>query len=150
MDHVDYTIPFMRPPDIPNRRGIGRQDPGLDVAGGLTTTWPPTQELGLFFPSQGTTAQSYDDPNVLVDVGGRQSPLCYPMHDHTEPSQVAQGGNYNCGMIAGAYFLGDRNTPGQMNFPMEEEFEMMLNHGRQIGVTGKPTGGWPDGSTPTT
>lgn len=148
MDHVDYTIPFMRPPDIPNQRGVGRADAGLPLAGVLGSTWPPQQELNLFFPPQGTEVQSYDNPNVMVDVGMRQSPLCYPMHDHTEASQVAQGGNYNCGMIAGIYFLGDRNTAGQMNFPLEPEFEMMLMHGRHVGATGAPTGGWPDGSTP--
>ncbi len=26
MDHLDYTVPFIRPPDIPNERGIGRAD----------------------------------------------------------------------------------------------------------------------------
>ncbi|WP_027714006.1 multicopper oxidase domain-containing protein [Desulfuromonas sp. TF] len=146
MDHVDYTIPFMRPPDIPNQRGIGRADAGRSTAGG-GTTWPPLEEFDRFFPPQGTMVQSYDDPNVLVDVGMRQSPLCYPMHDHTEASQTAQGGNYNSGMIAGIYFIGDRNTPGQMNFPLEPEFEMMLMLGRRVGVTGSPAGGWPDGST---
>ena len=38
------------------------------------------------------------------------SPLCYPMHDHSEPSQAAQGGNYNMGLIAGMNFVGDRNV----------------------------------------
>jgi hypothetical protein len=37
------------------------------------------------------------------------------MHDHAEPSQVANGGNYNCGMISGINFTGDRKgaRPGQ-------------------------------------
>jgi hypothetical protein len=39
------------------------------------------------------------------------------MHDHSEPSQTAQGGNYNMGLISGINFIGDRNTPGAMNFP---------------------------------
>ena len=43
---------------------------------------------------------------------GAVSPVCFPMHDHSEPSQVAQGGNYNCGLISGIDFIGDRNTPG--------------------------------------
>ena len=38
------------------------------------------------------------------------SPVCYPMHDHSEPSQAAQGGNYNMGLIAGINFIGDRNV----------------------------------------
>ena len=29
MGIVDYTLPYMRPPDIPNVRGIGRADAGL-------------------------------------------------------------------------------------------------------------------------
>jgi hypothetical protein len=47
-----------------------------------------------------------------VNLAVRMSPLCYPMHDHTEPSQTAHGGNYNCGLISGINFIGDRNTPG--------------------------------------
>ena len=34
------------------------------------------------------------------------------MHDHSEPSQTAQGGNYNQGLIAGMNITGDRNTSG--------------------------------------
>ena len=34
------------------------------------------------------------------------------MHDHTEPTQTSQGGNYNLGMIVGMNITGDRNTPG--------------------------------------
>ncbi len=149
MTQVDYTIPFMRPPDIPNARGIGRADQGLLVPGSANNrTWPPEIELDRYFPPKGTLAQSYDDPTETVNIGMRQSPLCYPMHDHSEASQTAQGGNYNCGMIAGIYILGDRSTSGQMNFPMDEEFEMMLHHGRRIGETGSPVGGWPEGTTP--
>ncbi len=69
-----------------------------------------------------------------IDLAQRQSPLCYPMHDHSEPTQTAQGGNYNCGLISGVYFLGDRN--GLVNFPIDEDFQMMLDMGRSIGVTG--------------
>ncbi len=40
------------------------------------------------------------------------------MHDHSEPSQTAQGGNYNMGLISGINFTGDRNTPGGVtSFP---------------------------------
>ena len=46
-----------------------------------------------------------------VDISVRLSPICYPMHDHTEPSQSAQGGNYGLGMMSGLHFIGDRNTP---------------------------------------
>ena len=38
------------------------------------------------------------------------SPVCYPMHDHSEPSQTAQGGNYNMGLIAGMNIIGDRTV----------------------------------------
>ena len=43
MDIVDYLIPYMRPPDIPNVRGIGRADAGLPTLSG--TTWPPNEEI---------------------------------------------------------------------------------------------------------
>jgi hypothetical protein len=136
MRTVDYVVPFMRPPDIPNRRGIGRADAGLvTLSGGRT--WPPTQELAEHFPPLGTMRQSLDGLGQ-VDIAVSQSPLCYPMHDHSEPSQVAQGGNYNCGMISGLVFLGDRNTPGQLNFPQDHEFEMMLAMGGSVHGTSPP------------
>lgn len=136
MRTMDYTIPCMRPPDIPNVRGIGRPDPGLTtLTGGLT--WPPLQEFDQFFPAEGTMRTSYDGVGE-VDIAVRQSPLCYPMHDHSEPSQVAQGGNYNCGLMAGIYFIGDRNTPGQMDFPLDAEFEAMLSSGGSINGTCGP------------
>jgi hypothetical protein len=146
MDHVDYILPFMRPPDVPNARGIGRPDtPRTTLAGGLT--WPPEQEFIQHLPPVGTTAQSFADPAVTIDLAVQQSPLCYPMHDHSEPTQVAQGGNYNCGLIAGIYFLGDRN--GMVNFPIPADFQMMLDFGRHVSETGPPTAAWPDGFTPT-
>jgi FtsP/CotA-like multicopper oxidase with cupredoxin domain len=138
MDHVDYTIPFMRPPDIPNARGIGRADAGLSVVGSLSRTWPPVQEFDRYHPPKETFVPSIENPLVLVDIGERQSPLCYPMHDHSEPSQVAQGGNYNCGLIAGIYFVGDRN--GMMDFPRDHEFQMMLDGGGSTSATGPAAG----------
>lgn len=42
------------------------------------------------------------------------SPLCYPMHDHSEPTQTSQGGNYNMGLISGVNFTGDRNADGRL------------------------------------
>ncbi|MBI5741040.1 MAG: multicopper oxidase domain-containing protein [Nitrospirae bacterium] len=122
----DLILPFMRPPDVPNVRGIGRggcPDAGsATIAGG--TTWPPYEE---FDRAMGKT--------ILV----RQSPLCYPAHDHSEPSQTSQGGNYNCGVIGGQYIIGDLNValPTYPNpflggnlppqtFPMDEDFAMMI------------------------
>ena len=140
MDSVDYTIPFMRPPDIPNQRGIGRADAGLVIQSGGTRTWPPVREFEIHQPAIGTLATSFDGTRQS-DLAARQSPLCYPMHDHSEPSQTSQGGNYNCGLIAGVYFLGDRNT--MMDFPMEDEFQMMIDFGRRVAETGPPPGGWP-------
>jgi hypothetical protein len=119
MDTVDWTIPFMRPPDIPNIRGIGRADPGLmclanpDIPGSVPhPAWPPTEELNMRFPDIGERLGCTDINGVPLDMSVQQSPLCYPMHDHSEPSQTAQGGNYNCGLIAGLNVCGDRNTPG--------------------------------------
>ncbi|HXE97591.1 MAG TPA: hypothetical protein VN642_14385, partial [Dongiaceae bacterium] len=48
----------------------------------------------------------------VIDISAQMSPQCYPMHDHSESTQTAQGGNYNCGLITGINFTGDRNTPG--------------------------------------
>jgi hypothetical protein len=111
LDVVDWVVPYMRPPDVPNVRGIGRADtPKISNNG--QPVWPPNEELNTFIPG----------PGVVVTAGGQDlqaqlSPLCYPMHDHSEPSQSAQGGNYNMGMISGINFTGDRNTPGAMNYP---------------------------------
>ncbi len=143
MDHVDYTIPLIRPPDIPNERGIGRADPGLPTLVGRST-WPPFTELGMSNPRIGTILATDFAGTGTVDMGALQSPLCYPMHDHSEASQTAQGGNYNCGLISGLYLFGDRNTPGAMDFELDAEFQMMIDRGRSIGESGPPTGGWPD------
>jgi FtsP/CotA-like multicopper oxidase with cupredoxin domain len=122
----DLLLPFMRPPDVPNERGIGRggsPDQGIATVGG-GTTWPPYEEFDV---AMGKT------------IPVRQSPLCYPAHDHSEPSQTAQGGNYNCGVIGGQYIIGDLNVtipvypnpflggnlPPQ-TFPMDEDFCMMI------------------------
>jgi hypothetical protein len=48
-------------------------------------------------------------------------------------------------MIAGMYFLGDRNDPDWLDFPIDEDFQMMLDMGRETGVTGPPTGNNPLG-----
>lgn len=62
--------------------------------------WPPTEELGL-------------------TLGGmRQSPLGFPMHDHTEMSQTAAGGNYPMGMLTDWEITGDITLPGgPIDFP---------------------------------
>jgi FtsP/CotA-like multicopper oxidase with cupredoxin domain len=116
---VDYVNPYMRPPDIPNRGGIGPMHVNIPAIGGFAddprptttggTTWPPNEELALVLPATGGLAAG-----LTVQL----SPICYPMHDHTENSQVAQGGNYNMGMISGMNITGDRNAPGGVNnFP---------------------------------
>jgi len=141
MDRIDYTIPFMRPPDVPNSRGIGMPDQPL--AGPIGPTWPPTQELDLYIPAAGEELALRID-GTTVDLKQRMSPLCYPMHDHSEPSQTSQGGNYNCGLISGIYFIGDRNIPGARNFPMDEDFDMMFRNIRGCTNTGAiPSAGEP-------
>jgi len=149
LDTYDWLIPYMRPPDVPNNLGIGRDDleQSLDVSGtavpmpgyGLapggppfvaaqvdanppplpgTTghlTWPPLQEVNMFIPNVGTRTTLAQDGVTVIDCAVRLSPVCFPMHDHSEPSQVANGGNYNCGLISGIVFTGDRKgaRPGQ-------------------------------------
>lgn len=105
MNNYVWAVPYMRPPDIPNERGIGRADTPQTSLNGHPV-WPPLEELNSYFPSQGTKASNG------VNLAVRMSPLCFPMHDHSEASQGSQGGNYNCGMISGINFTGDRNTAG--------------------------------------
>jgi hypothetical protein len=139
MDRIDYTFPFMRPPDTLNARGIGRPDQPLKTANN-TNYWPPQQEMQTFFPPQGTKALAADGV-TQVEMGQRLSPLCYPAHDHLESSQTAQGGNYNMGLITGAYIIGDRNAQGQglgnyMDFPMDKDFTDMFRNIRGLAVNG--------------
>ncbi|MBI2906889.1 MAG: multicopper oxidase domain-containing protein [Chloroflexi bacterium] len=127
MDRVDYTIPFMRPPDLPNTRGIGLPDPPLNTINGHPC-WPPVEEMNMYIPGPGED-MAQDINGNPIDLKQRLSPLCYPMHDHSEPSQTTQGGNYNTGLISGIYFTGDRNTPGWMDFPMDEDWRLMYGTG---------------------
>jgi hypothetical protein len=101
---MDWALPMRRPPDIPNQRGIGLADkPLLDLNGRYV--WPPVEELACYFPEQGQP------------LATQMSPLCYPMHDHIETTQNAEGANYTTGIMSGVNITGDRNTPGAMNFP---------------------------------
>jgi hypothetical protein len=131
MDTVDYTMPFMRSPNIPTTRGLGLPDPGMTTINGQPC-WPPVEEMDVYMPALGTSAS--DVNGNPVSLAQRESPLCYPMHDHSEASQTSQGGNYNTGMISGVYCTGDRNTPGHMNFPMDDDFAMMYRHIRGCSV----------------
>jgi len=135
MDRVDYVFPFMRPPDMANARGIGRPDQPLQTINGHPV-WPPIEEMQTFIPALGTKALAADGVTP-VELGQRLSPLCYPAHDHLETSQTAQGGNYNMGLITGAYVFGDRNAKGQglgdfMNFPMDADFAQMFRNIRGL------------------
>ncbi|MFA6291610.1 MAG: multicopper oxidase domain-containing protein, partial [Victivallales bacterium] len=95
MDRVDYTIPFMRPPDLGTPRAIALPETPLTALSGAPV-YPPIEEFNVFMPPLGTKAQDIDGNDV--ELGQRMSPMCYPMHDHSEPSQTAQGGNYNMGL----------------------------------------------------
>jgi FtsP/CotA-like multicopper oxidase with cupredoxin domain len=135
MERIDYTFPFMRPPDNANARGIGRPDAPLKTASGKPC-WPPQEEMQTFIPAVGASL-AQDAQENTIDLAQRLSPLCYPAHDHLEPSQTAQGGNYNCGLISGAYIFGDRNANSQglgdwMNFPMDPDFFLMFRNIRGL------------------
>ena len=68
----------------------------------------------MFIPRVGDRIAQTPE-GAKIDLAVRLSPICFPMHDHSEPSQVANGGNYNCGLISGIVFTGDRKgaRPGQ-------------------------------------
>jgi FtsP/CotA-like multicopper oxidase with cupredoxin domain len=58
MEAVDYILPYMRPPDVPNARGIGLPDtPLTSLANPLIPgstphpVWPPTEELSFAMPA---------------------------------------------------------------------------------------------------
>ena len=138
----EWLVPYMRPPDVPNDIGIGRDDleAALDVTAsavpmlgfgmvpasdppapadipanpvnpyfpGTHTTWPAIQELQTFIPQIGNRIAFAQDGVTPIDCAVMLSPMCFPMHDHSEASQTSQGGNYNCGMICGIVFTGDR------------------------------------------
>jgi hypothetical protein len=134
MDVWEWLVPYIRPPDVPNSLGIGRPDlaqtlpvdptpipefgiiknPDGTVSPGNTpfgeTTWPPVQEVNMAIPKAGTQLGG-------VPVHVQLSPMCYPMHDHSEPTQTVQGGNYNQGMISGLLFIGDRNAQRRLRVP---------------------------------
>jgi hypothetical protein len=131
MDRIDYTIPFMRPPDIGTELGIGLPDTPLTTVNG-NPCWPPVEEMDMFLPAPGEMSAFAEDGVTVIDLAQRMSPLCYPMHDHSEPSQTSQGGNYNCGLISGIYITGDRNTPGHFDFPMEHDFMASFQNIRGI------------------
>jgi len=140
MDFIDYTFPFMRPPDLPNIRGIGFPDQPLRTQAG-NFCWPPVEEMQTFIPPLGATAFAQDGITP-VEISQRLSPLCYPAHDHLEPSQTAQGGNYNCGLITGAYVIGDRNAQSQglgnhFDFPMDPDFASMYRNIRGVTIQGQ-------------
>ncbi|MBI4283229.1 MAG: multicopper oxidase domain-containing protein [Chloroflexi bacterium] len=141
MQRIDYTVPFQRPPDVPNARGIGMPDTPLTslanpgIPGSAPhPVWPCTEEFGFFLPSTNPRPAFALDGVTPVNLAQRMSPLCYPMHDHSEPSQTSQGGNYNMGLISGIYFTGDRN--GTMDFPMDEDFHMAFRNIRGASITG--------------
>jgi hypothetical protein len=54
---------------------------------------------------------------ALILGGVPQSPLQYPMHNHTEPSQTAAGGNYPQGSVTHLTFFGDLD---KIAFPVPE------------------------------
>lgn len=136
-DVIEWVVPFTRPPDVPNERGIGLADkPLISIANPAISgssphpVWPPAEELGMFMPKRGDKAGN-------VDISVQLSPICYPMHDHSETSQSAQGGNYGLGMMSGLHFIGDRNTPGGIiTFPGAPTVNQPIETGPAAGADG--------------
>lgn len=150
MGHMDYTLPYMRCPDVPNEGGIARGGSGHDAMLTLANPpfpgfpgaashrcWPPVEEFTLHHPKIGTMKKGF--LGGTVDIAQRQSPLCFPMHSHSEPDQTTQGGNYNTALISGMYFIGDQNGP-MKDFPIDHDFQMMLDLGGSTSATGPAAG----------
>jgi hypothetical protein len=150
MGHMDYTLPYMRPPDVPNVGGFGRGGSGSKAMPTLANppfpgfpgatphpAWPPVEEFSLHHPKIGTMKKGF--LGGTVDIAQRQSPLCFPMHSHSEPDQSTQGGNYNTALISGMYFIGDQNDT-MKDFPIDEDFQMMLHMGGSTSATGPAAG----------
>ena len=115
LDTVDLLLPFTRPSEVPHDAA---GEPLTTLNGGKT--WPPEEELNVFF-------ETLDGRTV------RQSPLEYPMHDHQEYSNTANGGNYSHGMLAGIIFTGDRTLAGGIvDFPGEFDVTPFPNSFRQL------------------
>ncbi len=150
MTRQDWLLPYMRCPDVPNKRALGlttgpgdgpllsTANPGPPGFSGSAShpVWPPQEEFTMHHPPVGTIRKNFLGTGK-VDIAQRQSPLCFPAHDHSEPSQTSQGGNYNTGLIGGMYFIGDRNlNPSSVvTFPIDEDFAMMLDLG--VGTIGQ-------------
>lgn len=77
LSRIDWLHPFVRPPDVPGPVSVPLRDAARE-------------EL------------AYRD-----SYGLRQRPLSYPMHCHTEMSQVAAGGNYPGGLVTHWEIIGD-------------------------------------------
>lgn len=139
LDIFDWALPFMRPPDVPNERGIGYADkplisiPNPSINGSVPhPVWPPIEELNTHLPEIGEKIGN-------IDISVQLSPICYPMHDHSENSQSAQGGNYGLGMMSGLAFTGDRNTPGGViTFPNAPTLQGPNSTGPATGTFFKP------------
>ena len=66
LDIVEWAVPFTRPPDIPNERGIGLPDKPLmsmanpAIPGSVPhPVWPPTEEMDMHYPKIGTNGWKY-------------------------------------------------------------------------------------------
>ena len=108
---------YTRPPSSSNERNWASGRPYVNSESCYTQestpheVWPPTEELNSYYPKVGTKAGN-------VDISVRLSTICYLMHEHTEPSQSAQGGNYGLGIMSGIHFISPRKIPWRCdNFP---------------------------------
>ncbi len=66
LDIVEWAVPFTRPPDVPNERGIGLADKPLDsipnpsISGSVPhPVWPPEEEMNMHFPKIGNEGWKY-------------------------------------------------------------------------------------------
>ena len=65
LDTYDWLIPYMRPPDVPNNLGIGRDDleQSLDVSG----TAVPMPGYGILTDASGVAIEPFQPANIPVN-----------------------------------------------------------------------------------
>ena len=98
----------------------------------------PWKSSALHHPKIGTIKKGF--LGGTVDIAQRQSPLCFPMHSHSEPDQVSPGRQLQHRPDLGDVFHRRPKRLRVTNFPIDEDFMMMLDMGGSTSATGPAAG----------